>query len=68
MVVFLVNRRGKIAAEIFDQVAPHLGVAAASAWMLSACDDLNGLSPIQAIDAGHQEKVRACAAVLVTPA
>ena len=62
MVTFVVNRNGKIAAEIFDQLARCLGVAAASAWMLNACDDLDGLSPIQAIKAGRQEEVRAAAA------
>ena len=35
---------------------PHLGAAAASAWMLSACDDLEGLSPIQAIKAGDTRR------------
>jgi hypothetical protein len=65
MVTFVVSRKGKIAAEIFDQLAPRLGSAAASAWMLSACDDLDGLSPIQAIKAGRQDDVRACAAGLL---
>jgi hypothetical protein len=65
MVVFVVNRKGKIAAEIFDQLVPHLGAAAASAWMLSAYEDLDGLSPIQAIQAGRQDDVRGCAAALL---
>jgi len=68
MVVFVVNRKGKIAAEIFDRLVPLLGAAAASTWMLSACDDLSGLSPIQAINAGRQERVRACATALLAPA
>jgi hypothetical protein len=34
MIVFVINRKGKIAAEIFDRLVPHLGAAAASAWML----------------------------------
>ena len=68
MVIFVINRKGKIAAEIFDRLVPRLGAAAASARMLGACDDLNGLSPIQAINAGRQKKVRACAAALVSDA
>jgi hypothetical protein len=66
MVTFVVNRKGKIAAEIFDQLAARLGAAAASIWMLSPCDDLNGMSPIQAIKAGRQQEVRVCAVVLVS--
>jgi hypothetical protein len=65
MVVVVINRKGKIAAEIFDQLVPHLGAAAASAWMLSAYEDLDGLSPIQAIQAGRQDDVRGCATALL---
>ena len=65
MVTFVINKKGKIAAEIFDQLVPCLGAAGASAWMLSARDDLNGLSPIQAIKAGRQEEVQTCAAAVV---
>ena len=35
---------------------PHLGAAAASAWMPSACVDLEGLSPLQAIKAGDTRR------------
>jgi hypothetical protein len=45
VVVFVTNRKGKIVAEVFEQLVLHLGAAAASAWMPSAYDDLNGLSP-----------------------
>jgi hypothetical protein len=66
MVVFVVNRKGKIAAEIFDQLTAQVGASAASIWMFSPCDDLHGMSPIQAIKAGRQQEVRVCAAALVT--
>jgi hypothetical protein len=58
MVVFVVNRKGKIAAEIFDKLTAQVGAAAASIWMFSPCDDLHGMSPIQAIKVGRQQEVR----------
>ena len=66
MVVFVINRKGKTAAEIFDRLVPHLGAAAASAWMLSAYEDLDdGLLLAQAIQAGRQDDVRGCATALL---
>jgi hypothetical protein len=61
----VVSRKGKIAAEIFDQLALRLVAVAASAWMFNACGDLDGLSPVQAIKAGRQDDVRACSAALL---
>lgn len=49
MIEFVTSPKGKIAADIFDEVKELLGVTAASKWMFSANAWLDGKTPIQMI-------------------
>jgi len=52
---FVILPASMAAAGILDYIGGRLGSARAIRWMLSACDDLDGMSPIQAIKAGRYD-------------
>lgn len=50
--------KSKLAGDLFDLVAAKLGAVAASRFMFSGNDQLNGRSPIEALKAGDNEQVK----------
>jgi hypothetical protein len=57
MVEFVILPVVLAAGAIFDRIKANIGAMAAMRWMLSACDELGGVSPLQAIKAGCADDV-----------
>jgi hypothetical protein len=57
MVEFVILPGVLAAGAVYDQVQANLGSMAATQWMLSACDELGGVSPLQTIKAGRADDV-----------
>jgi hypothetical protein len=57
MVEFVILPVVLAAGAVYDRMKVNLGSIAAMKWMLSACDELDGVSPLQAIKAGRADDV-----------
>lgn len=62
---FLVKTKATAHAKIYRKLRDKIGAWRATQWLFLACDDLDGMSPVQAIKAGRGHEVRMLADVIV---